>query len=76
MIISTLFTLRQLGKEASLFFELVESALFHDLPFFKHENLVTLFDCAHPMSDDDGGSALHGAFESLLDFLLGVFVQS
>jgi hypothetical protein len=54
----------------------MELTLLYTLSLVQYTYLVTSLDGTQSMGNDDGGTSLHGIFESRLYFLLAVFVKS
>ena len=55
--------------------ELIKSAILNDFALVDDNNAVALLNRGHPMCNDDGSTALHGAVKSLLHDLLTLLVQ-
>lgn len=73
---SILLVLSELGENSTLVLEVVEVTLFLDLAFLENEDLAALLNGTHPVRNDDRRSVCHRLLDSLLNFLLGSFIQS
>ena len=55
--------------------EVIKRTIFNHLALVDDDDTVALLNRGHPMCNDDGSTALHGAVKSLLHDLLTLLVQ-